>query len=96
MGKPSIGFTDSVILGGSMMDYFTRIETIDSALCELTGEQVYILFTQYHGLQLLDDGFRKHLIDEGYMEDETLILKEAFKQDTVGLVTDKVHRIEWI
>ena len=52
------------------MDYFTRIETIESALCELTGEQVYILFTQYHGLQLLDEGFYQHLVDEDVLLDE--------------------------
>lgn len=52
------------------MDYFTRIDTIESALCELTGEQVYSLFTDYHGLQLLGDGFYKHLIDEGILEEE--------------------------
>ena len=52
------------------MDYFERIETIESALCELTGEQVFIFFTQYHGLQLLDEGFYQHLIDEGILEEE--------------------------
>lgn len=52
------------------MDYFTRIDKIKSALRELTGEQVYDLFTGWHGLQLLDDGFMQHLIDEGYMEEE--------------------------
>ena len=53
------------------MDYFERIEAIENALCELTGEQVYILFTQYHGLQLLDNGFYKHLVEEGILlEDE--------------------------
>ena len=52
------------------MDYFERINEIENILSELTGEQVCRLFTQYHGYQLLDDGFREHLIDEGYMEDE--------------------------
>lgn len=52
------------------MDYFERIETLESALCELTGEQVYILFTQYHGLQLLDDGFYRHLVTEGILPDD--------------------------
>lgn len=52
------------------MDYFTRIDTIANALCELTGEQVLDLFTQYHGYQLLDNGFYRHLIDEGILEDE--------------------------
>ena len=52
------------------MDYFTRIDTIESALCELAGDQVYRLFTGWHGLQLLDDGFYKYLVDEGILEEE--------------------------
>ena len=52
------------------MDYFKRINEIENILSELTGEQVCRLFTQYHGLQLLDDGFMQHLIDEGFTEDE--------------------------
>lgn len=52
------------------MDYFTRIDAIESALCELTGEQVMDLFTQYHGYQLLDEGFYRHLIDEGVLLDD--------------------------
>jgi hypothetical protein len=39
-------------------------------LCELDGETVARLFTDYHGNQLLDDGFREFLQDEGYMEGE--------------------------
>ena len=52
------------------MDYFERIEAIENALCELTGEQVYNLFTGWHGLQLLDDGFYKYLVDEGILTDD--------------------------
>lgn len=37
-------------------------------LCELDGETVARLFTDYHGTQLLDDGFRAHLQEEGYLE----------------------------
>lgn len=43
------------------------------ALCELSGEEVARLFTDYHGNQLLDDGFRAFLGEEGVMpevEDE--------------------------
>jgi hypothetical protein len=39
-------------------------------LCELDGETVARLFTDYHGNQLLDDGFREFLQDEGYMEED--------------------------
>lgn len=37
------------------------------ALCELSGEEVARLFTDYHGNQLLDDGFRAFLGEEGVM-----------------------------
>ncbi len=37
-------------------------------LCELDGETVARLFTDYRGMQLLDDGFREYLQDEGYLE----------------------------
>lgn len=43
------------------------------ALCELSGEEVARMFTDYHGNQLLDDGFRTYLGEEGVMpevEDE--------------------------
>jgi hypothetical protein len=63
------------------MDYFTRIETIEEALCELTGEQVYILFTQYHGLQLLDEGFYQHLVDEGVLPKEEEEEEEEEEED---------------
>ena len=52
------------------MDYFERVDTIESALCELTGEQVYDLFTGWHGLQLLDERFYGHLVREGILEEE--------------------------
>ena len=52
------------------MDYFERIDTIESVLSELTGEQVYSLFTGWHGLQLLDEGFYQYLVDEGILPEE--------------------------
>jgi hypothetical protein len=41
-------------------------------LVELSGEDVLRHLTDWHGMQLLDDGFYKHLIDEGVMEEEEL------------------------
>ena len=38
-----------------------------NALCELSGEEVARLFTDYYGNQLLDDGFRAFLGEEGVM-----------------------------
>ncbi len=37
-------------------------------LCKLDGEMVARLFTDYHGNQLLNDGFREYLQDEGYLK----------------------------
>jgi hypothetical protein len=39
-------------------------------LCTLTGEQVARLLTDWHGLQLLDDGLMEHLKAEGYLEED--------------------------
>ena len=38
-------------------------------LCSLDGETAARLLTDWHGLQLLDDGFYGFLIDEGYIEE---------------------------
>ena len=37
------------------------------ALCKLSGEEVLNLMTDWHGLQLLDKGFKEFLEDEGVM-----------------------------
>ena len=36
-------------------------------LCELSGEEVANLLTDYHGLQLLDEGFKEFLEDNEVM-----------------------------
>ena len=38
-------------------------------LCSLDGETVACLLTDWHGMQLLDDGFYGFLIDEGYLDE---------------------------
>jgi hypothetical protein len=40
-------------------------------LAEQDGETVLRLFTDYYGLRLLDEGFREHLVQEGYLEEES-------------------------
>lgn len=45
-------------------------ELMWDALCELDGETVARLFTDYHGTCLLDDGFREFLQDEGILEED--------------------------
>ena len=37
------------------------------ALCNLGGEEVLNLLTDYHGLQLLSEDFKEFLEDEGVM-----------------------------
>ena len=48
----------------------TKQEKMYDVLLELTTEQAIGALLNWHGTQLLDDGFMQHLIDEGYMEDE--------------------------
>lgn len=38
-------------------------------LCDHDGETVARLLTDWHGMQLLDDGFYGFLIDEGYLDE---------------------------
>jgi hypothetical protein len=40
-------------------------------LVSLGSETMLQVLTDYHGLQLLDEGFLKHLADEGYIEEES-------------------------
>lgn len=40
------------------------------ALCELDGEDVARVFTNYYGNQLLSEDFHQFLVDEGYIENE--------------------------
>ena len=45
-------------------------------LCDLEAETVLNLLTDYHGLQLLDDGFYDHLIGEGYIEEPVPVIED--------------------
>jgi len=44
-------------------------KAIWEVLCTLDGETVACLFTDWHGMQLLDDDFYEFLEDEGYGAD---------------------------
>lgn len=47
--------------------YMTDTQTkIWNLLCDLSGEEVARLLTNYHGNQLLSDDFAEALEDEGY------------------------------
>ncbi len=39
-------------------------------LCKMSGEEVARALTNYHGYQLLNEGFYRYLIDDGYIEDD--------------------------
>lgn len=45
-------------------------EKMWDVLVGLEGEDVARLFTDWHGTQLLSDGFYEHMIEEGYIEEE--------------------------
>ena len=45
------------------MDYFRRVCTIENALCELDTTSALSALIDWHGLQLLDEGFYRHLVD---------------------------------
>ncbi|GHT57885.1 hypothetical protein FACS1894109_10960 [Spirochaetia bacterium] len=45
-----------------------RETKIWNCLIQQDGETVARLFTQYRGMQLFDEGFLEHLVDEGYLE----------------------------
>ena len=45
-------------------------ERIYEALIECDSEEIVNYFIQYHGTQLLTDGFKEHLISEGVMEED--------------------------
>lgn len=55
------------------------------ALVELDGEEVLRVLTDWHGLQILDDGFYGHLVDEGYIEEDTNCENETYDCDTCTL-----------
>lgn len=44
-------------------------EKMWDVLAGLDGETVARLLTDWHGTQLLDDGFFDHLVDEGYIDE---------------------------
>lgn len=48
----------------------TKQEKMYHALLELTTEEVVDVLLDWHGEQLLDDGFMQHLIGEGFLTDD--------------------------
>ncbi len=54
-------------------------------LAEMSGGKVLQILTDWHGLQLLDDGLRSHMVDEGYIEEETNCEAGTYDCDTCSL-----------
>lgn len=50
----------------------TQKNLLIDVLDGLSGVQVRQLFTDYHGCQLLTEGFAKHLVEEGVATEENL------------------------
>ena len=45
-------------------------------LCGMSGEDVARAFTNWHGNQLLSEGFAEFLVDEGYCDADDLGLED--------------------
>lgn len=54
---------------------------IFATLSRLGGEEVARLLTDYHGTQLLDEGFGEFLVDEGVAEREDIFDKDDGEED---------------
>lgn len=51
-------------------------EAVKKVLYGMTAEQVAGAFLNYHGWQLIDEGFAKHLVDEGYCDEADVGIEE--------------------
>ena len=51
-------------------------EAVKKVLGGMTAEQVAEAFLDYHGWQLIDEGFAKHLVDEGYCYEADVGIEE--------------------
>ena len=51
-------------------------KTVKKVLDGMTAEQVAGAFLDYHGWQLIDAGFAKNLVDEGYCDEADVGIEE--------------------
>jgi hypothetical protein len=63
------------------MNMSEKQEKMYDVLIEMSSEEVIQLFTDYHGLQLLDDGFYDHMASEGIFEDDYDDEEEIYVDD---------------
>lgn len=47
-----------------------------AVLAKMSGEAVANVLTDYHGLQLIDEGFARHLVEEGVCDPADVGLDE--------------------
>jgi hypothetical protein len=83
---------------GDRWGYLEALDIIIEIASEIgiTGFTAYQTIGMWRGTSELS--IRLEIFDcpEQLAIEYALLLKDAFHQETVGLVTDKVHRIEWI
>ena len=51
-------------------------KAVKKVLDGMTAEQVAEAFLDYHGWPLIDEGFAKHLVDEGYCDEADVGIEE--------------------
>lgn len=83
---------------GEMWDYTEALDIIIKVATEIgvMGFTAYQTIGMWRGNRELSIRLELFECWEQLATEYALLLKEAFNQETVGLVTDKVHRIEWI
>ena len=83
---------------GSQWNYIEALDTIIKVASEIgiTGFTAYQTIGMWRGETELS--IRLELFDcsEQLATEYALMLKKVFRQETVGLVTDVVHQIQWI
>ncbi len=83
---------------GDRWEYIEALDIIIEVASEIgiTGFTAYQTVGMWKGKSELSIRLEIFDVEEQLATEYALLLKDAFHQETVGLVTDKVHRIEWI
>ncbi len=83
---------------GTMWDYIEALDIIVEVASEIgiTGFTAYQTIGMWRGETELSVRLELFECSEQLATEYALLLKDAFHQETVGLVTDVVHQIRWI
>ncbi len=83
---------------GLQWDYIEALDIIIKVASEIgiTGFTAYQTIGMYRGNSEISIRLELFECSEQLATEYALLLKEAFHQETVGLVTDVVHQIQWI